>query len=146
MRCDPKHMLAAAERCEREKPSRDLDGIIAQAVSLPGTVTWSNDAGWLINRRGAALTPIWERYYGLPAYSSAIDAAVALVPTKGFNAPWSWRVGNLVSGGGFALLGTSQREYVAATPALALCAACLRALAEIEAEERATQSPTARSG
>lgn len=59
-------------------------------------------------------------------YTRSIDAALTLAPDR-----WSWRVGNLPSGQGFADLGTQQslQCVVGATPALALCTAALHARA-----------------
>lgn len=56
-------------------------------------------------------------------YTTSLDAALKLVPRG-----WSWRVGNLPSGRGFASLGTqrSLQDIVGAAPALALCIAALR--------------------
>jgi len=63
-------------------------------------------------------------YGGHPAYTESIDATLTLVPDN-----WSWRVGNLPSGRGFADLGTqkSLQGIEGATPAIALCIAALRA-------------------
>lgn len=57
----------------------------------------------------------------IPRYSASIDDALLLAPKN-----WSWRAGNTPSGG-FALLGTSLTEHYAATPAIALVIACLKA-------------------
>ena len=58
-----------------------------------------------------------------PKFTASIDAAMRLVPEG-----WSWRVGNLPSGKGFADLGTqkSLQCIEGATPAIALCIAALR--------------------
>jgi hypothetical protein len=62
---------------------------------------------------------------GPPAFTSDLNQTIKLVPTAGFGRPWSWRVGNLVSGEYFAQVGANGKEFYARTPALALCAACL---------------------
>lgn len=99
----PADLRALADRVEKATgPDRGLDVDIEHARGWPDA-QWTSDA-----RR----------------YTASLDAAVTLVPRG-----WTWRVGNLVSGGGFAFLGTSLKEHVAATPALALTAAALRALA-----------------
>lgn len=53
-------------------------------------------------------------------YTASVDAALTLLPGD-----WSWRVGNTPSAA-FATLGTSMTEHIGATPALALCVACLK--------------------
>ena len=60
----------------------------------------------------------------VPTFSTNIDAALTLAPEG-----WSWRVGNVPSGGGFADLGTqtSLQCIEGGTPALALCIAALKA-------------------
>lgn len=65
-------------------------------------------------------------YHKPPHYTDSIDATLALLP------PWSWRVGNLPSGRGFADLGTqaSLQCVEGATPAIALCIAALKAKAQ----------------
>jgi hypothetical protein len=95
-------LIELAKACEAATgPDREIDTLIGYAVDLP-----TEDAQ-------------------LPRYTASLDAALTLVP------PWSWRVGNLASGRAFADLGTqkSLQCIEGATPALALCAAALRARA-----------------
>lgn len=68
----------------------------------------------------------WIVDHGNPLTS--LDAALTLVPEG-----WSWRVGNLPSGKGFADLGTqaSLQCVEGATPPLALCIAALKARAHV---------------
>lgn len=68
--------------------------------------------------------------------TESTDAAIWLwnhvttkVVKRRFNFPWSYRLGNLpISGESFALVGTSKREHIARTPALALCLGMVRVL------------------
>lgn len=124
--------LALAERCEKESEgSRELDGLIWKAAcEKPGDI-WSRD---LIDGN------IWMRqdpedtvaYEAPPAYTTSLDAAMTLVP-EGHD--WS-----LFSDNGTAIAGCMPAsedgcdltDVPGATPALALCAAALRAQAEME--------------
>jgi hypothetical protein len=126
-------LLALAERCEKaEGPDRELDAAIAPLTGL--TVV---DEGHPIGRMcyddiGAA--------HLMPRYTASLDAAMTLVPES-----WGWMVSQpnakALSSGllkertpvmGEVQYGCDQRYAVAAaTPALALCAAALRARAAI---------------
>lgn len=123
-------LIELAERCEKaEGPDRELDADIAQAFGhkvSPQTANYTMEMFYAIE---------WQKphpYAGMkepcPAWTASLDAALTLVP------PWSWRVGNLASGRAFADLGTqkSLQCIEGATPALALCAAAIRASAERE--------------
>jgi hypothetical protein len=125
-------LLALAERCEKAREgSRELDGLIWKAAcEKPGDI-WSRD---LIDGN------IWMRqdpedtvaYEAPPAYTTSLDAAMTLVPT---GHDWSLFFDN-----GSALAGCMPSsedgcdwiDVPGATPALALCAAALRAAAEME--------------
>lgn len=97
-------LLALAERCEKAvKPDRRLDEDIAYACRTK----WPS-----------------------PKYTSSVDAASKLLPPF-----WYWELQRGVVGCGSATIGKEGDwgpivEYIsAATPALALCAAALRARA-----------------
>lgn len=119
-------LIELAKECEEaEAGRRDLDFQIRRALAgepiefetcwtAQQAVRWAN--GDISDERKT------------PVYTASLDAALTLVP------PWSWRVGNLASGRAFADLGTqkSLQCIEGATPALALCAAALRASAERE--------------
>lgn len=73
-----------------------------------------------------------------PAYTASIDAAVRLVPEG-----WFWRVGHSTLYDGWAHINRrhpdscehgDEHSAQSATPALALCAAALRAIASREGE------------
>jgi hypothetical protein len=119
-------LLQLAERCEKaEGPDRATDHAIYEAViiALGHTITRS-DEGFRVEPRGCdyftTITPAM-----VLAYTSSLDAALTLVP-EGCN--WSaesdgsahvWKGGDYYA---------DISEYgKAATPALALCAAALRA-------------------
>ena len=117
-----------AERCERASgPDRELDAAIARAIGF-GCVAQDPQAsgdGWIAWTGPHFRSGPWER---LKAYTASVDAAMALVPkglmfeltTTGFK-PGATVCGSSISD-------THEGSY-AATPALALTAACLRALA-----------------
>lgn len=99
---DAATLLALAARCEREESSYVLDRDIAMAID---------------NLRGF-----------LPNYTSSLDAAVTLVPKEYKN---SWSAGdNSGEDKVFGRLGY-EHEATGLTPALALCAAALRARAAL---------------
>lgn len=121
-------LLALAKRCEEAGgPDRELD------ERLFGVLY-----GWTWPLLGASSAEYEQ--VGSPSYTALIDAALTLVPEG-----WNWMAGNrnqpvaraYVENGAPSFTGIGQRqnpdrvwhEVVAATPALALCSAALRALA-----------------
>jgi len=121
-------LRALAERCERAQgPDRELDAEIAEArgavpagafrmYGFPEKAVWGLDA-----------YNTWKA----PAYTASLDDALTLVPE-------GWHVGLWVDPDGTARvrMGNGERVIYAgspqancATPALALCAASLRARA-----------------
>ncbi len=109
-------LLALADRCEREPPNRSLDGAIWDALCV--------ECDW----RG-----------GNPKrFTTSLDSAVTLVPEG-----WAWfveRIGAPFTEGRVRLwipaqrtqkLSVEQVNLEAKTPALALCAAALRARAAL---------------
>lgn len=115
-------LLALADRCEREEPSRELDIAIELSV-VPGAVHRQWDYWFRIG--------LGDRVYNAPAYTTSLDAAVGLVPDE---AEW-WDVyvekdwGGGPAKGEIGTLANSWIKTLAKTPALALCAASLRAIA-----------------
>lgn len=120
---DPATLLALADRVEREAPSREL--FVAMATAL----------GW---RRGVEglcrISPKGIPHEREPNWLYSIDAAISLIPHG-----WVWVAGCDFEQPGFARIHwcgitaddrplTVQSDG-AATPAAALCAAALRALA-----------------
>jgi len=106
--------IALAERCEKATgPDRELDAAIYDAVN------GGSDA-WEAIRK-------WGGVQWIEHHTSSLDAITALIERE-LNC--SWRAGNTPSGRGFALLGTNTKEHAASSPALALCAAFCRAMAE----------------
>jgi hypothetical protein len=103
---------ALADRCEREEGGAELNARIFEAV-------YTN----MICRAGVSLYD----------YTESLDAAVSLVPKD-----YDWIVCR--ANGGLTLHACvgDTNEYFSSTPALALCAAALRAraaLSQTEAEE-----------
>lgn len=125
-------LLALAERAEAAtEPDRALHGDIAEALGL--------NPPWAGKRTPHFWRDSWSDgrdYWDAPAYTTSLDAAMTLVP-KG----WGWLVSQpnekAIASGllkkdtpvmGEVQYGCDRRYTVAAaTPALALCAAALRA-------------------
>jgi hypothetical protein len=122
-------LITLAARCEAASGEMDraLDGLIGIAVN-PAASLWTPDwwsGGPNEYLRWPDLPSGESRYETVPYYTSSIDAAVTLVPDGAH-----WQVGRDV--GPWAAVWTKTRlpsHCLAATPALALCAAALRALA-----------------
>ena len=117
-------MTELARRCEEaEGPSRELDADIALTQGwheLPGD-NWCGPRGEI----------------GVPTYTASIDAAMSLVPSNTEHTVVFWQIGNDGEGANPAdylariliCSNLTSKEYraTAATPALALCSAALRA-------------------
>lgn len=144
-------LVALIERVEKaEGPSRELDAAITRCVHPDWRVDrdkfWSegNHDAWCIRRDGRLDMPCDE---ALPRFTASIDAALTLVPeivapsTPAGRWPATVDIRRHDDGTGWASVqehdavceGAEDELYVeasAATPALALCAAALRARAE----------------
>jgi len=132
-------LIALAEECERaEGPSRELDRKIFEAA------TGLSASYQALGFSGKSVT----RHMDTPRYSASIDAALTLVPAD------LWWLQNLIERrssiifagethaplGGFNCAlqhvdGGRLTSGFAKTPALALCAAALKARARAEGEE-----------
>lgn len=121
-------LLALAERVEKASgPDRELDADIAKAVGVPATLVIGHEC--LGNLRSVP--------QNAPRYTASLDAALTLVPKR-------WRTESIGENPQIAGRWTvwlrhrldDPRHGVAvgdaATPALALCAAALRARAAQE--------------
>ena len=110
---------ALADRCEREEASRALNEAIERALHKRGPFPMTT-----------------------PPYTTSLDAAVSLVPEE-FKRSWS-AGDNSGEAQVFARLGY-EHEATGLTPALALCAAALRARAALSQTdgEEGTGSPSA---
>jgi hypothetical protein len=133
-------MLALAERAEKATgPDRELDAAIAVAVCWRWE-GWSegdlaveeaaarSGMAYVADRVRNSTNSIWRL---LPAYTASLDAAMTLVPEGEDYAI------ERVGGGHWCSVdanGERQPCVGAATPALTLCAAALRSLAEQEPE------------
>jgi hypothetical protein len=133
-------LLALASKVEAlDGPDRDVDARICVALGLSKDNVMVGVDGWCIN---SATNP---NPYKSPAYTASLDAAMSLVPVgclAGFKALWADAD---VIGGAKVYRGSVDRHKahdglywkdnflsLAATPALALTAAALKALAEQE--------------
>ncbi|KQM37984.1 hypothetical protein [Sphingomonas sp. Leaf10] len=118
---DRSKLLALAETVEKlTGPSVHVDADIRDALKLPSdySVDWR---GWGVDEAGKPI----ERAKAFP-YTASLDAAMALVPEG-----WEWNVW----GSGYCRIMHPQthrndKDGRSCTPALALCAAALRAQAE----------------
>lgn len=114
--------MELAERCEKATgPDRELDLAIAKLPIRPHPVP----AKATLGQGGLA----WSGAYGFKCaeYTASLDAAMTLVP-EGWN--WQVGVGNHNWAAVYKGAPPSMRvDPIAATPALALCAAALRARA-----------------
>jgi hypothetical protein len=123
-------LLALAERIEKATgPDRWLESEIWRVVN-----GWPEEDGERFEDRTTAPAPWWRRdpndrvaFECAPEFTASIDAALTLVPQG-----WRFSVDNLNRAGPLAICEPDRGAYVraeATTPALALCAAALRALA-----------------
>ena len=128
-----RELLKLAERCEQATgPDRELDCVISRAlIEVPeGCKAVHSDltsqAGVIVDRVGR----IYGTVYYQP-FTASVDAALALVP-DGFEwrAQWSELPDRTWAG----IAGVQGINTTAATPALALCAAALRAQEADDAE------------
>lgn len=130
---EPSVLLALADRCEKEEPNRILDALVEIAADK-SRPAWAHDSGELtVDGDCVRLSPTGVGWF--PShYTTSLDAAATLVPKD-----WRWLIRSdsdkaddlkpfaRVSD---APLDTDKHFYGrAATPALALCVAALRALA-----------------
>jgi hypothetical protein len=108
-------MKELAERCEKATGfDRDLEGAIHAAAVRDQETYWG---------------PVYDKRVRnpIPHYTASLDAAMTLVP-EGADVAWQSHGGP----GPMALVTPNERFTRAATPALALCAAALRAIASQE--------------
>ena len=142
-------LLDLADRCKREEPSRDLDLAILNAIHAPSP-EWVWRSGdetitRLVYGEGAPGNPVCS----LDAYTTSLDAAVTLVPegcswdvrfrshhdcAVDVGEDWATRHPTKHSAHVWRMahrgLYDIRENGTAKTPALALCAAALRARAE----------------
>lgn len=117
-------LLALAARCEVEKPSKTLDADIGRAVGETPKIK-------NIYRQNRYPRELLRTDKVFPAYTTSLDAAVTLVPE---GKDWqAGKIGNECAAGIYpaAHHPFATHKAKAATPALALCAAALRARAAI---------------
>lgn len=124
---DRSKLLALAEAVEKlSGADREVDAEIALSLGLVGDNTVAHASGWCVGGR--------DQPQLSPAYTASLDAAMTLVPDictanlmMGKGRPNAVQVHHFLPG---ALIPNKQSIASAATPALALTAASLRAQAE----------------
>lgn len=138
MSADPTRLLALAEECEAAAgPDRKIDLALAELLGFWASPLTAEERGLLLSEatpdqngqpqglRIDAQQPI------VPSYTGSLDAALSLLPLYAF---WSLMVKGRVSGlfeCAVVLRDGNGFGYRAArSPALAVCTAALRALAE----------------
>lgn len=122
----PADLLALAARCEAAKgPDRALDAEIV-VTAIP------RYRGWIANRPSpGVIYSDHEPFISARFCTASLDAAASLVPEG-----WSWRIASYGEAATYENETGNSTEACAATPALALCAAALRAMArEMEARD-----------
>jgi len=133
----PEEVVRLAERCQTATgPDRDIDGWIEALIVKPaepyvvGQGPGRFPAKPIMGVRADVMRDIGGKdgadYIGAPAYTASLDAAMTLVP-EGFD----WIIGH--TNGGLTIhaeVGDREQRF-AATPALALCAAALRARVQL---------------
>ena len=123
-------LAALIERVEKATgPDAALDGIIWQAVTPAGSWCQNSDGVWLLRVEDDRTPGATARAYSHPPrYTASLDAALALVPEG-----WQWVVGNMGNAHVYEERTAGKSVTAeAATPALALVAAALRARMESE--------------
>ena len=130
-------LLALADRCEQAAgPDRELDVAIARALGWKPLYRDDYSKWWppaaVADARERKRSILHHPTQPLPAFTANLDAAVTLVPEG-----WAWVVGSSVEGElkPAAQLKASDGGNVmafAAIPALAICAAALRARASYD--------------
>lgn len=134
---DSPHLLSLAERVEAASgPDRELDCLIAVAAAgyymLPPKWEGGPIGYGYRDKEGTEIHPGHGGDQLVKRYTASIDAAMTLV-----DAEWFWRVGHDGEGADPGLFRADVGEpvsfgfvrAVATTPALALCAAALKARA-----------------
>ena len=115
--------IAIAERCEKATwPDREIDGAIFDALSLDLSISAKHLA------KDKRLTLEW-----LPRYSASLDVITALIERELPEWGWSIRVGRRFITAQLwpnGQCGGHQFAVDAPTPALAMCVAFCRAMAE----------------
>ena len=130
---DPTTLLALAERCEQAAgPDRELDVAIARALDWKPLYRDDYSKWWppaaVEDSRARKRSILHHPTQPLPKFTASLDAAVTLVPEG-----WKWWIDSSPFGRCWLvaddqIIDKAQSEKCA-TPAVALCAAALRARA-----------------
>ena len=125
-------MMELAERCEKAMgPDRKIDAAICRLIDLPRCEEPDCLPDVFERIIGRVESGDWDQDPDVAFYTASLDAAMTLVPEG-----WYWQVGQ----GNHAWAAVYENpippatrvDPIAATPALALCAAALRARATQE--------------
>jgi hypothetical protein len=130
-------LLDLASRCEAASgPDRELDGEVFRAIDmpLPGDFSGRDISLQWSDAEHCFLAPVGDMRvrYEQPRYTASVDSALGLVPEG-----WAWSIGTdckvawarAFPAPNDQYRGTGNRE--GASPALAICAAALRARAAL---------------
>jgi hypothetical protein len=134
-------LIALAERVEAlTGPDREVDVLVFQAIGAPAPFQFANklialEFNDIEQAYFARVGDDMQVRYSPPAYSASLDAAMSLV-RKGWVSVRGWDYPNRASRAIF-MDDEGVRLFWgrAATPALAMTAAALRAIAKIEGEQ-----------
>jgi len=119
-------LLALAERVEAlAGPDRGVDARICIALGLSKDNVMVGEDGWCIN------SDTNPNPYRSPIYTASLDAAMSLVP----EGAWWWVEAQPLHRSRFLAGCGNEQIHSGATPALALTAAALRAIAETEGQQ-----------
>lgn len=119
---------ALAERCEKEKSSRHLDCALYRATVIDQWEIDTFDANYRSDLTTIQLNNLLDmdsrgdRMFHVPCFTRSLDAAITLVPEGVI-----WDVTS--TGQAWVMDDNEQEISKAKTPALALCAAALKARA-----------------
>ena len=124
-RTAPTALDALADRCEAATgPDRELDAATSAILRLGAGYGWAlNYPHWFAGRDGRVHLAVHGPNFQAPAYTASLDAAMTLVPEDR-----EWVIANYRSPKTVVRVGAFNQAS-AVTPALALCAAALRARA-----------------
>lgn len=126
-------LVSLAEKCERGSgPDREIDGLIA-AATLParsdGWKPWAMSGGYVLTETGDKPRPGMGQFVAAPHLTTSLDASVALLERVLPLAEWELTTTGFKPGATVIPNGAKHAGSYATSPARALLAAILRALA-----------------
>jgi hypothetical protein len=111
-------LIGLAERCEQALETHQVMLLWEAWEAINGKAEPIATDRW----PGWRMPEAWERFKGMINAHAYLDAAMTLVPEG-----MKWGIGNPQDGHSYATMGNLPRAVRAAKPALALCAAAMRA-------------------